>query len=417
MSSLRVKSLPWVMWALPLTFFAYQFILRLWPSLLMTQIMQQFSIDATAFGFLSAMYYFGYAGMQIPIALLLERFGVRWVVSGCALLCGFAVFLFTFTEHWLLALTGRFLIGMGSAAGFLGTSKAISLWFPSARYACLVGLTFSLGLLGAVYGGKPVSLLIENLGWKSVALLISGFGIGLGFLLLVGFKAPQGLCDTVPQVIKISDLKKVIGSSSMVLLSIANLLMVGALEGFADVWGVNFLMEAHQFSEGDCAGLVSFIFIGMLFGGPLLAFLSERFGVYQVIIACSLGMSFLFFLMLTGRNFLDDYMLKAIFFTIGIFCCYQVLVFSAGSRLMTPQLLGITIAFLNCVNMLGGSFFHTVVGSLMDICWEGGVLNGIRVYRHTSYFWELMAIPVCSLLGGILVFVLYCKEKKQKSLS
>ena len=119
MSSLRVKSLPWVMWALPLTFFAYQFILRLWPSLLMTQIMQQFSIDATAFGFLSAMYYFGYAGMQIPIALLLERFGVRWVVSGCALLCGFAVFLFTFTEHWLLALTGRFLIGMGSAAGFL----------------------------------------------------------------------------------------------------------------------------------------------------------------------------------------------------------------------------------------------------------------------------------------------------------
>lgn len=406
-----------MMWALPLTFFAYQFILRLWPSLLMTQIMQQFSIDATAFGFLSAMYYFGYAGMQIPIALFLERFGVRWVVSGCALLCGVAAFLFSFTEHWFLALAGRFLIGAGSAAGFLGTSKAISLWFPAQSYGRLVGLTFSFGLLGAVYGGKPVSLLIDSLGWKSIALLISGFGLGLGFLLLFCFKAPQSQANTENQTIHVSDLKKIARSPSLILLSIANFLMVGALEGFADVWGVNYLMEAHGFSQSDCAGLISFIFIGMLFGGPLLAFLSERFGVYQVIIACSLGMVFLFFLILMGRNFLDNALLKALFFTIGILCCYQVLVFAAGSKLVDPQILGITIAFLNCVNMLGGSFFHTVVGSLMDVCWEGGMLNGIRIYSHTSYFWALMAIPVCSALGGILVSILYYKEKKQKGLS
>ena len=66
------RFLPFLMWSLPLAFFAYQFILRLWPSLMMQQIMQQFSIDATAFGLLASAYYYGYSTMQIPIAFALN---------------------------------------------------------------------------------------------------------------------------------------------------------------------------------------------------------------------------------------------------------------------------------------------------------------------------------------------------------
>jgi MFS family permease len=413
----RMKFLPWVMWALPLTFFAYQFVLRLWPSLLMGQIMHQFSINATSFGFLSAIYYLGYAGMQIPLAICLERFGVRAVVSMCALVCGIATFLFSFTSYWSLALLGRFLIGVGSAAGFLGTSKAISLWFPALHYGRLVGLTFSFGLLGAVYGGKPISLMIQNLGWESVACILGIGGVALGMLMLIFFKNPSAHNNVhhEPSMMKFSDLGLVLRSSSLIGLSIANLLMVGALEGFADVWGVNYLMETHRWTQGECAGLISFIFIGMLFGGPILAFLSERLGVYPMIMGCSLGMASLFFLMLVGRDFLGAFSLKIVFFTIGIFCCYQVLIFSAGSKLVTSSLLSITVAFLNCINMLGGSFFHTMVGSLMDTCWEGNILNGVRIYTHEAYFSALMAIPICSLLGGFIIFLLYWKEKKQQS--
>ncbi|NDD67503.1 MFS transporter, partial [bacterium] len=82
------RYLPFFMWLLPLMFFAYQFVLRLWPSLLMSQIMQQFAIDATAFGVLVSVYYYGYAGMQIPIAILLDKYGPRYVIAACALLCG-----------------------------------------------------------------------------------------------------------------------------------------------------------------------------------------------------------------------------------------------------------------------------------------------------------------------------------------
>ena len=80
MTSYKSKYLPWLMWVLPLLFFTYQFILRLWPGLMMQSIMTQFSIDATQFGFIAAVYYYGYAGMQIPVAFLLDRFGTRQVI-------------------------------------------------------------------------------------------------------------------------------------------------------------------------------------------------------------------------------------------------------------------------------------------------------------------------------------------------
>ena len=135
MLTLRHKYLPFFMWLWPLLFFAYQFILRLWPGLMMHQIMNQFSIDASHFGLLAAFYYYGYSIMQIPVAILLDRFSARRIIFIFAVLCGLATLTFTYTSNFYLALLSRFLIGVGSAVGFLGVSKVLSEWFPKAQYA------------------------------------------------------------------------------------------------------------------------------------------------------------------------------------------------------------------------------------------------------------------------------------------
>ncbi|HRE32357.1 MAG TPA: MFS transporter, partial [Candidatus Berkiella sp.] len=126
--------------------------------------------------------------------------------------------------------------------GFLGTSKIISQWFPQNRYAQLVGLTFSFGLMGAVYGGRPVSYMIEQMGWQEVAQLLSITALALGvltFIFVRGKNTPQE--DNYPIV---SSLKQLLTYKPLIVLAFANLLMVGALEGFADVWGVTYLMNA-----------------------------------------------------------------------------------------------------------------------------------------------------------------------------
>lgn len=400
MATQQNKYLPFCMWFFPVLFFAYQFILRLWPGLMMQPIMQQFSIDASGFGLLAACYYYGYAGMQIPIAILLQKFGTKKTIFAFTALCGFSMLLFTHTNNFYMALLSRFLIGIGSAVGFLGVSQVISEWFKKDHYANMVGLSFSFGLLGAVYGGKPLSMLLSHYDWQIVALALSLISLLIACsVFLVLRTAPSQQQHNHP--LKIADFATLLSSKYVWLLAIANLLMVGALEGFADVWSISYLMNAYSFSKTDAALLTSFIFVGMLFGGPILAACAKRVGNYTVLTACGLCLGAAFLLLLS-QALHSWWMLVALFFVIGLLCCYQVIVFAAGSRLVAAELLGITVAFLNCINMLGGSFFHTLIGTMMDYFWTGTVdAQGMKIYSLQNFQYALMVIPTCAFVGAL----------------
>lgn len=407
------KYLPFFMWLFPLMFFAYQFILRLWPGLTMHDIMGQFSIDASRFGLIAAFYYYGYAGMQIPVALLLERFGARYIIFLFAILCGAATILFTYSENWYLACLSRFLVGAGSAVGFLGVSKVIAEWFPKVQYTKMIGFSFSVGLLGAIYGGKPVSLLIEMHYWKNVALTLAIASVVIGCAVLLFLRSPSHNKNRHDDTFKMSHFKTLLTSPFIWLLAIANLLMVGSLEGFSDVWGVPYLMTAYAISKGEAAQLISFVFFGMLCGGPLLAFCSKKMGNYVIISFCGIGMALAFTVLLMSKNY-HWWSFAGLFFSVGILCCYQVIVFSAGAERVKAQQLGVTIAFLNCINMLGGSFFHTLIGKLMDIFWTGtATREGVKLYSLSAYHWALMVIPICALAGAIIIGLLSVGKKHQ----
>lgn len=403
MDNQRTRYTPFLMWLFPLLFFGYQFILRLWPGLMMQPIMMQFSIDASGFGLLAACYYYGYAGMQIPIALLLARFGAQKIVFLFAVLCGLALLLFTFTSNFYLALLSRFLIGAGSAVGFLGVSQVVSTWFSTDHYAKMIGLSFSFGLLGAVYGGKPLSLLISAYQWQSIACVLALIAILIGgaAFLVLGVKPIKKQEYTA---FSGSSFAALLSSKALWVLAVANLLMVGSLEGFADVWGVPYLMTAFSFSKPDAALLTSLIFVGMLFGGPLLAMIAKKAGNYVTLAVCALGLCLAFTLLLS-HCISNWWLLCTLFFVVGLLCCYQVIVFATGATLVSAELLGIAIAFLNCINMFGGSLFHTLIGHLMDTFWMGVVdSQGVRVYPLHSFQYALSIIPAGACIGAVLVY-------------
>lgn len=417
------RYLPWLMWTGPLLFFAYQFVMRVAPGLVMPELMQKFQIDATAYGLFASLYYFGYAGMQIPVALFLDRFGPKKVITLSVLLCSVGTLSLVFTDHWWIALCSRFLIGAGSAAGFLGASKVISLWFPKQHYTRMVGLTFTFGLMGALYGGKPVSSLIASFGWETVLMLVGvvGFGLALFIFMILRESASEVASEqekrSVSREVSLwQELKSIVCNKELILIAASNFLMVGALEGFADVWGVPYLVATRGISKSDAALLTSTIFFGMIFGGPLLAYLSSKLKSETVVtIGCGFLMAFIFALMLGFNLQLTDGMLYVLLFITGILCCYQVLVFSIGVGQVPLHLTGITVAFLNCVNMLGGSFFHSSIGHLMDYFWTGELQNGVKVYEANAYVNALAIIPLAAVVGSVvLMMVRYKKGKNLK---
>lgn len=411
------------MWLIPLSFFAYQFVLRLWPGLMMQQIMEQFSIDASDFGLLAAFYYYGYAGMQIPVAILLDRFGARYMIFAFALLCGLSTLVFTYTNNFYFAVLSRFLIGSGSAAGFLGVSKVVSEWFAKEQYSKMLGFSLTFGLMGAIYGGNPVSVLVATYDWQNVALILSTVAVGIGVLSYCVLRSPDAKKKNMSgdtkeinnQGMSFAALfsSRAFSSPTIWFLAFANFLMVGSLEGFADVWGVPYLVTAYNLPKEDAAVLVSFIFVGMLVGGPLLGSLNKKIESYTLLMLCGLGMALAFLWLLTRSDY-NKLEFSCLFFYLGIVCCYQLVVFIAGAKLVPSKDLGVTIAFLNCINMLGGSFFHTVIGKVMDLFWTGQLnSSGFKVYGIQAYQYAINIIPLCAIIGSGIIFGISVNMKRK----
>lgn len=72
MSVSRVTA--WFVWIIVSIFYAYQYVLRVMPNIMLEDITQQFHIDATIFGQFSGIYYIGYSLMHLPIGIMLNRF-------------------------------------------------------------------------------------------------------------------------------------------------------------------------------------------------------------------------------------------------------------------------------------------------------------------------------------------------------
>jgi MFS family permease len=412
------KIFPFLMWMIPLSFFCYQFILRLWPGLMMDSITKQFSMDASSFGIMAAFYYYGYSIMQIPVAILLDRFGAKAIIFIFASLCGVATLIFSYTDNFYIAVASRFLIGVGSAVGFLGVSKVVSQWFPKENYAKMIGFSFTFGLMGAIYGGKPVGKLVDSYGSNKIALILGLLSIFIGIISLFFMKNSPKSVNKIDVkndegvFLSISNLKELLKSPVIWFLAISNLLMVGALEGFADVWGVSYFVLSYGIAKNDAAALLSYIFFGMLFGGPILAFFAKKIKNYNIIFICGIGIALIFFTIISNK-FSNQILFAILFFLTGIMCCYQVIVFAAGSELVSAKNLGICIAFLNSINMLGGSFFHTCIGKTLDLVWSGTLnSDGLKVYEVSDYQYALSIIPICSLIGGVIALIIGFKAKK-----
>lgn len=384
----------------------------------MEQIMVQFSIDAGLFGLLAAFYYYGYAGMQIPVAIFLNKFGAQKVICASAVICGLAAFLFSYTDNFYLALLSRFIIGACSAVGFLGVSKVLTEWFPKEKYARMVSFTFSLGLCGALYGGKPVGLLVTQYDWQNVAMAIAAISIAIGLTVLILLKTPKSENDhyeeNEEEEFNFSKLIALLSSPAIWGLALVNLLLVGSLEGFADVWGVPYLTTAYGIAKSDAAGLVSFVYIGMIFGGPFLTFCTRKFNKSSIISLCGLGMALAFVILFNIHSY-NTALFTLLFFVIGILCSYQVVIFIVGSEMVSASYIGIALGFLNCVNMLGGSFFHTFIGKIMDLFWTGSLnAEGMKLYSLEAYSYAISLIPICSIIGAFLMMSMQLKKRRQK---
>jgi predicted MFS family arabinose efflux permease len=388
----------WSMWFIVSFFYAYQYILRVIPSIMIEDIMNRFTIDAALFGQFSGVYYLGYSLMHIPLGIMLDRKGPKKILPIFILLTIVGTLPLVLTHFWVYPIIGRFFIGMGSSAAILGVFKIVRMSFAEHRFAMMLSWSVTIGLLGAIYGGAPINYLRDNYGYNFVLWTLIAVGIScalISYIIIPEYKE-ESLRGSLYE-----DIKNIIFNKRVLAICFAAGFMVGPLEGFADVWGVSFLQTVYGLDKSVAATLTSLMYVGMAVGGPLLTYIGGRLNNYILVILWSaILMATAFVLLLQGK--LAVALLGALFFTVGILCAYQILAIYVASTYVPQRLAGLMSAVANMIIMTFGYAFHATMGAVIDnFAGHEGFVPLDSVSALSKGIW---VVPI-GLFIGIIIFI------------
>jgi MFS family permease len=398
--------LPLLGWLTGAVFFFYAWVLRVAPSVMVDELMRDFTVGATVLGHLSAAYFYGYAGMQIPVGLLLDRFGPRRLMSIAALACAGGCVLFALSSSLAAATAGRLLIGAAAAFSLVGSMAVAGQWFAANQFAILSGLSMALGMAGGVFGQAPLRLAIQGSDWRTTTLLLAAGGLSLSAAAWATVRDKRRGTGGIATAL--SGLGVVLRHRQTWLIALTGLGTSAPLLGFASLWGVPFLEVVYGLPRTQAATLTSLIFVGWGLGAPLFGWLSDRIGRRKAPLLFGLVLETAALSGLVYMPGLPSWIVGTLCFLVGFLGSAQIVCFALVRENHPATLSGTGIGFVNGMVTGAGALFQPLVGALLDLAWAGDMAVGIRLYDADAYRFALASLVACCLAG--LVFLLFLRE-------
>jgi len=408
----------WAAFALGTMYFGYAFDQRVAPRVMTGELMRDLSVGGAALGGLSAFYFYAYAGIQLPVGVLIDRFGPRKLLSAALLLCALASLVFAWSETLLGASIGRGLIGATVAFGFVGTLTIATYWFPPSRFAMLSGIVLAVGMLGAIAGQAPLRMLVETLGWRHSMLSLGAAGAVLGILLfLVVPERPRELARSSGRRHPLAGLKDVAANPQSWLCAAIGFGPTSTLLGFAGLWAVPWLSTVRGHSVSEAAGIASAVFLGWAVGAPLLGWVSDHIGRRKPVILGGLALSLAALCLIIFGGVACTALLVVLFFLNGVGSCAMGVCFGAVRELNRRENSATALGLMNMFVVGSGAILQPLIGWLLDLNWTGEFIDGARVYDATAYAIAFTSLIAANVLGLVCAFGLretYCRPLEER---
>jgi len=409
----------WLICALGAIFYSYEYLLRIAPSAMESALRQHFDLTATGFGHISSLYYLAYVPMQLPVGLLLDRYGPRRLLSFACLVCVIGTFVFTSTNNFAVAGIGRFLVGLGSAFAFVGVLKLATLWLPENRLAMVSGMTAALGTIGAMLGDNFLEIFVVKFGWVKTLNVTAAFGILLMFLLWAGIRDNKGRHRQHGTVANFSkgfrDLSLIARNKQIWLNGLYGCLVYLPTTVFAELWGIPYLRHAHGMS-GNAAGMAnSILFLGFTIGAPLMGYISDRLARRKFPMLFGATGAAMIMLVILYYPGLTEGKIQILMFVLGLLYSAQAIVFAVGRELSPGEAGGTAMALTNMIVMLGAMLLQPLVGYLLDFSASRQINSAVtdtiinnmdKIYTVSDYQFALAFIPMGMLAAAGITFLL-----------
>jgi sugar phosphate permease len=251
---------------------------------------ERFGADAATLSMFAVVQLAMYGGMQIPVGVLLDRYGARPIMAVGMMLMAVGQLTMALSPSVGVAILARVLLGAGDAAVFPGVLRLIALWFPSQRAPVMVQLTGILGQAGQLLALVPLAALVHATSWSVAFGSIAGLGVLFAVLVfaLVRNRPPElhtdvsvntetGAIRVVTSAVDTGvGIRAAWAHPGTRLAFWSHFTTPFAGTAFILLWGMPFLTAGEGLSTAMAAAVIStYVVVGMVVG-PVMGDLSRR---------------------------------------------------------------------------------------------------------------------------------------------
>lgn len=229
----------------------------------------RFDASASILATFSVVQLLVYAGLQIPVGALVDRWGSRRMLAGGAILMAAGQLVLAFASNTGTGVVGRVLVGAGDAMTFVSVMRLLPVWFPPRLNPIMSQLTGTVGQLGQIVSLVPFSLLLHASGWTTAFLSLAAFSVlALALAALAVRDRPAGVAaPALGGVSLVTSIRQAWSHPGTRLGFWSHWICAFGVNVFLLSWGYPFLVSAQGLQPAEASLLMAlFVVVAILFG-------------------------------------------------------------------------------------------------------------------------------------------------------
>jgi len=341
---------------------------------------RELELSAADLGLLTSTYLLVFGAFQIPLGILLDRYGPRRVEAGLLLIAAAGAALFALGRDLPELAIARGLIGLGVSACLMAAFKGFLQWYPLEKQASLTGAIMAAGGLGALTASVPLELSLPILGWRGAFLALAVATIATAAFIF--FSLPAQKAETQGSTLgeQLRSVVEIMGDRRFWRFAPQAALFSGAFMALQGLWAVPWLMNVSGATRASAAGHLFAMGLAMLacnLGIATLATRLARAGIQPImLLSGGTGLA----LACMGVIILDLGPTLLLWAGFALFVSTSTLAYALLAAQFPPALSGRVTTALNLLAFVGAFGLQWGIGLVVDTLLVFG-LDTAAAYR------------------------------------
>ena len=328
---------------------------------------RELSLPDNALGLLTSTYFLAFGLAQLPLGMLLDRFGPRKVEASLLVIAAAGAAVFGFSDNLTGLAIGRALIGLGVSACLMASFKAFAQWFPPEQQASLTGWIMASGGLGALAASKPLALALGFASWQQIAFALAATTLLVAIILFssVPDKPATGKTDTLAE--QLAGVRSIFANRHFWRYAPMAFAFTGGFMAVQGLWASRWMTVLEGMSSAQIASRLTWLSLSLLAGFLFMGFFATGLQRRGIKMESLYFVSMLVALACFGVIVLQPSLGSDLMWPLlGICFSLSNLAYSLVAKAFPPSMSGRASTALNLLAFAGAFGLQWGVGALVD---------------------------------------------------